>query len=76
MNENCLDKYVLITLLGLASKTRDFEIYKRYNVAFFHLKCEKAQNKRDQRVETIEKIKKIKKMKEVRRVDKAIAKIR
>ena len=49
MEKNCLDKDVLVTLLELAPKTQDFQVYKRYDVAFFGLKSGRAQYREGQK---------------------------
>lgn len=36
--KNCLNKDILVTLLELVSKTRDFQISKYYNITIFGLK--------------------------------------
>ena len=47
--EDCLDEDVLVTLLKLAPKTRDSQVYKRYDVAPLGLKNGRAQYGENQR---------------------------
>lgn len=47
--KNHLDENISMKLFGLISKTRDFQIYKYYNIASFSFINRKAQYKKGQR---------------------------
>lgn len=49
LEENSLDKDMLVTLLKLAPQIGDFQIYKHHDIVLFGLKSEKIQDGEDQK---------------------------
>ena len=69
LENDCLDKDALVTLLERAPCTQDFEVYECHGIALFSPKSRKHNMKRDKGVERMIRIKAIERNKRVRGVE-------